>query len=235
MRKLTLFILLLASTAIFAQKTEVSFSGKVLDNETLEAIADVHIQVNQAKIGLSNTDGKFSYLLHVGDTLQFSHVSYKDAQLIVSDSLVQGNYLIGVYLSKDTLQITEVIIFPHQFQEQSVMFKDEETRQKELLNAKNNLRLSSYIAVTQRPTEMDAEMHADLAMQKFQVSAENKGLIPPDQLISFNPITAMSLIYGLIITLAEPQEPVRFEMTKKDEDLLKIYYEELRKQKGLKK
>ncbi len=83
-----------------------------MDQAELNALPYAHFRVNKKRGGTTNEYGRFSIWVSSGDTIHYSYVGYLDVRIIVNDSLKQDNYLFGVFLSKDTIALQEVLILP---------------------------------------------------------------------------------------------------------------------------
>lgn len=122
MEKLTKWIIALVffNYAVQAQTTTakaetplVQFSGVVLDQDSLTPIPFVSIIIKGTNRGsLTNFQGFFSLILSPGDELEFHSVSHKDRTYKISDTLRQKYYYAIQVLTKDTIQLEAVNIYP---------------------------------------------------------------------------------------------------------------------------
>jgi len=104
-----IFCCLLCSVSLVAQKAIAkNLEGTVVSKS--EDIAGVHvINLTNEKATITNSNGFFSILASVNDTLMFSAVQYKKVYSIVSqNTLLQDNFI--VYLRDEITELDEVIL-----------------------------------------------------------------------------------------------------------------------------
>src|SRR5688572_1361663 len=118
-RKLiVLLLILLISDASAQTKTPkdeplVQFSGRVLDQDSLTPIPFVSILIKGTHRGaVSDYLGFFSLVLVPGDELEFFSVTHKNRTYKVPDTLKLKYYFAIQVLSKDTIQLPPVEIYP---------------------------------------------------------------------------------------------------------------------------
>jgi hypothetical protein len=101
------------TTTAKAETPLVQFSGVVLDQDSLTPIPFVSIIIKGTNRGsLTNFQGFFSLILSPGDELEFHSVSHKDRTYKISDTLRQKYYYAIQVLTKDTIQLEAVNIYP---------------------------------------------------------------------------------------------------------------------------
>lgn len=113
--------------------------------------------------------GRFSLSVQVGDTLRFSHIGYAPIEVVISDSLRENDFLLGIFMVRDTVLLSEVLILPRFLVEgyQSNAF---------LLNAQNNLNQAIHAAA--KPVKvMDQEMNRRMMIDDFARKVEMKGMV----------------------------------------------------------
>lgn len=119
MRKIILFLIinLFVTTLVYSQdkkrdKNLVQLTGRIT-NELLEPLQFAHILImNNLRGTISDTDGKFSIVTEVHDTVLFSSVGYKRRFLVIPDTLPKPFLIIDLVLEQDTILIAEVEIYP---------------------------------------------------------------------------------------------------------------------------
>ena len=98
--------LLFFSTAVFAQKPAqklVQFSGVTLNRDSNTAVPYVSISnktLNDKLSYIANYKGYFSFVVHEGDTLQFSAVGFGKQQVIIPTGLPDDKYTVLVKLKQ---------------------------------------------------------------------------------------------------------------------------------------
>ncbi len=91
----------------------IQFSGVVLDQDSLTPIPFVSILVKGTKRGaVSDFYGFFSMVVTAGDELEFYSISHKDRSYKIADTLKQKYYYAIQVLTKDTVQLKMVEVYP---------------------------------------------------------------------------------------------------------------------------
>lgn len=120
-RAIPLLFLFVLLTPSFAQKETVNtdknnfiqFSGVVLDQDSLTPIPYVAIIVKGTNRGVvSDYYGFFSMVIRPGDELEFHSAIHKKRSYKVADTLNQKYYYAIQVLTKDTIQLDEVEVYP---------------------------------------------------------------------------------------------------------------------------
>lgn len=100
--------------------TVFQFTGLVVSETTSDSIPYVRIQVNNSRRGaIANEEGFYSIAVNLKDTLNFSHVGYHDAQIVVAEYLKdykgdRSQYIFLVnYMLEDTFELETIVIFPY--------------------------------------------------------------------------------------------------------------------------
>lgn len=123
MKQLLLLSLLCLSTLAIGQdapqdekKKVIQFSGVVVTQDEFgEMIPLPYTTIgikNTARGTYSETDGFFSLVAQVGDTLVFSRIGFKTSEHMVSDSLESQFYSWYQVMSKDNVLLPEAVIYP---------------------------------------------------------------------------------------------------------------------------
>jgi|LauGreDrversion4_1035100.scaffolds.fasta_scaffold03546_6 hypothetical protein len=113
-----LISLLLFSTAVFAQKPAqklVQFSGVTLNRDSNTAVPYVSISnktLNDKLSYIANYKGYFSFVVHEGDTLQFSAVGFGKQQVIIPTSLPDDKYTVLVKMKQEIISLPMVRVYP---------------------------------------------------------------------------------------------------------------------------
>ncbi len=126
MKLLNLFILpllILCSFSVNAQTAKkrqlVQFSGVVVAGDSLEAIPFCSITVKGSNHGtISDYYGYFSFVAQTGDTIVFSSIGFNKGQFTIPDSLTNNKYSLIHMLSKDTIMLPVMVIYPWPTKEQ---------------------------------------------------------------------------------------------------------------------
>jgi hypothetical protein len=240
MRKGSAYILLSTCfflSASFSQQVSRSddpilFRGVVIDASNKSRLSNSQIYINRSFSAISGTDGTFSFYAHRLDTVVFSMLGYKQSTLVVCDTLVGKEFLTGVYLQSDTLEIGEVIIVPRftnlKFEMMNITIKSNT----QLENATTNISIASYQGRTGQNKLGDPKTNYELLRQNQMVNAYEKGGIPSDRILGLSPLLLIPAAYLLVHGIPEAPRSPEPRITGKDlEDLNQKYLEILKNRK----
>lgn len=102
-----------AQTTNIESDSLVQFSGIVLTSDSLRSLEGVNIKIKGTYYGTaSNSQGVFSLVARLGDTIVFSSVGYKKRTYAVPKTLDSKLYSMIMTLSEDTLTLTPVYVTP---------------------------------------------------------------------------------------------------------------------------
>ncbi|MEO1051171.1 MAG: carboxypeptidase-like regulatory domain-containing protein [Bacteroidota bacterium] len=91
----------------------VKITGVLIDADEHEEVPFVNIHLKGTVFGtVSDHTGHFSFLVHRGDTVEFSHVGYNTAYFIMPRHLEDDHYNILQLMHSETMELEEVMIFP---------------------------------------------------------------------------------------------------------------------------
>lgn len=112
-----IIVLLMSLSEAFAadvdEKKVVQFTGVVVEGDSLQPIPFTHVIVKNSNIGtITDYYGFFSFVAHEGDTISFSSIGYQKNEFIIPDTLKQSRYSIIHMMTKDTVLLNEVVIYP---------------------------------------------------------------------------------------------------------------------------
>jgi len=229
MRKILLFICIaFTSIAIHAQIRSIDslrISGVVFEQDSLNTLPFSRFNVHSG-IYSSDEKGQFSFWAEKGEVIKFSHIGFKDTYIQIGDSLELNNYMLGVFLTRDTFEISEVIVIPRyenlaaQARNMPLIITPDQAY------ANNNIKASTNQALTQTPLRMDSEMNQEMVLREQRWGTVYKTQIPPDRTIGISSenLGSMSLFVTpkkqkIKATIAQPLN--RYEL-----DLIIRVYEE---------
>lgn len=166
-----LFFLLFFCLGVQGQnqgKNDVFITGIVCDRDSIRPLPEAIFRLGKEVRGVDK-QGRFSLSVQVGDTLRFSHIGYAPTQVVISDSLRENDFLLGVFMVRDTVLLSEVLILPR-------FFTGNYKSNAFLLNAQNNLNQAIHAA--SKPVEtMDQEMNRRMMIEDFARKVEMKGMV----------------------------------------------------------
>ena len=92
-------------------KGNVFVTGVVCDRDSIRPLPEAIFRLGKEVRGVDK-QGRFSLSVQVGDTLRFSHIGYAPMQVVIPDSLRENDFLLGVFMVRDTVLLSEVLILP---------------------------------------------------------------------------------------------------------------------------
>ncbi|GET32225.1 hypothetical protein PbJCM13498_10880 [Prolixibacter bellariivorans] len=179
-------------------KQPIFVTGVVFDRKEMKPLPETVFLINHRHGATTDANGKFSFWGAPGDTITARYVGYKEVDMVVPDTLSASEYLMGVFMSPDTVQIKEVVIFPRNYNLMSEM-KQLPVDERMLQNAQQNVDMGTVQGLTQAPKTYDADMNARNTMRKYQMEAEYKGMKvnPGNSLsISTSALGPLNFLYG---------------------------------------
>lgn len=142
----------------------IVFSGIVINTLTDEGLADVHCRYGKTGGCVSDADGFFRLSTQRGDSVVFTYVGFKPCVVVIPDSLYDREYVLGVFMSPDTLLLSEALI---------IRRKQEGWRQ-DMIHLRNNM--SGILRQAFAPVkEMDASQNQRMMIDNYARSIEMKG------------------------------------------------------------
>ena len=164
---IVLFFIFL-SPIVCAQRVVVSdsvvFSGVVFDTQDSQTLPNVTCRYGEGKATISDQMGCFVLKIGRKDTVRFTFVGYKPCTVVMPDTLLEDRYMMGVFLSPDTLQLSEALI----------LRRWGEVQRQNLINARNNM--TGILKQAYAPVDyMDADMNQRMMLNEYARSVEMKG------------------------------------------------------------
>lgn len=141
----------------------ILFSGIIMNAETDEPMGDVTCRRGNSGT-VSTTAGLFTLNARRGDTVCFSYVGFKSYVVVVPDSLIEPEYIIGVFMSPDTIHLSEAVIIR----------RYGDSRRQNLMHVRNNLTGIGNQAYAPAKN-MDAAMNQRMMINKYARSVEMRG------------------------------------------------------------
>ncbi len=120
------FLLIAAICAAFVAQAQdrtqqpnlVQFSGVVVTDSLLPVPFTNILVKNTYRGTMSDVYGYFSFVAQEGDTILFSAVGFQRSQYVIPDSLTESKYSMIHVLSRDTVQLKELAVYPWPSKEQ---------------------------------------------------------------------------------------------------------------------
>ncbi len=169
-----------------SKKIRIFITGAVYDSETKEPLTNAQFILHRSENYSTRSNGKFSLYGQPGDTIAYRYTGYKEIKVVIPDTLKAMEYLMGVFMPKDTILIPEIVIFPRIDAYPSIVTEVKMSDQ--MINqAQKNVNRATIQGLTQPTTRYDAEMNAKKTMRGYEMKAQNKGLlVTPENSVGFS-------------------------------------------------
>lgn len=229
---LSFFFLILytASSQQIPADSRILFRGVVISSPAQERLSGSQIYLNRIAYASSRYDGTFSFYANRRDTIVFTMLGYKPVSMIVSDSLRSREFLTGVYMQSDTIEIGEVIIVPRFNNLRAEMMNPRIEQNTQLENAKSNITIASYVGRTSQLKMGDPGVNYQILRNKQMRAAYEKGGIPSDQMVGISPFLLIPAAYLLLHGLPEVPQPPDPNISQRDlDELNRLYFEMVKK------
>lgn len=221
----------------FSQQKETTgmrilYRGMVLDASELTPVPNTQIMINKVFSSVSVDDGSFSFYANRKDTIVFRSLGYKPETLRVSDSLTAVEFIVGIYLQKDTMSIGEVVIVPRNVNLKSEILNSPSKTPSTFENAKYNVAVSAYQGKTSTGTLGTPGDNYAVLNQKQKINSYERGGIPSENTVALNPFVLIPA--GIMLLKGMPEKPSSYKQTLSDGEIDQInqaYFEILRKRK----
>jgi hypothetical protein len=195
----------------------ILFHGKVLDSKTLFPVPNSQILINNEFTTVSSGNGNFAFYVNSKDTVLFKHLGYKPTFMFVADTLTGKEFIAGVYLNSDTLEIGEVVILPRFKNLKSEILNARTKTSPQVENARYNVAISAYQGRTTTGKLGDPASNYQVLHERQKINAFERGGIPSDRIVGISPLLLLPAAYLLIH--GYPEKPPAFEQELTDQEL----------------
>jgi hypothetical protein len=222
---LIIFMFLHGLSSVYCQQGEradsrILFRGVVIAASSQERLPGSQIYINRRSAGISRNDGTFSFFAFKNDTIVFTMLGFSPARMVVSDTLTGKEFITGIFLQSDTLDIGEVIILPRITNLKAEIMNSMMETNAQMANARSNISIASYQGRTGQGTMGDPSINYEILRQKQKTEAYEKGGIPSDKIIGLSPLMLIPAAYLLLNGLPEVPEAPEPRISQKDLDEL---------------
>jgi len=101
------------------ERRVIQFSGLVVTGDSLAPVPFTNIWIKNTRRGtITDYYGFFSIAVYELDTLRFSSVGFKEVTYVVPDTLSQRRYSAIQVMTRDTIYLSETLIYPWPTREQ---------------------------------------------------------------------------------------------------------------------
>jgi hypothetical protein len=195
-----------------------------MDALTLTPVDNSQILINRVFSSVTGKSGRFSFYVNKKDTVIFRSMGYKPATMVISDTLSNNEFMAGIYLNNDTLEIPEVVILPRYSNIRAEILNARSKVPSTMDNARYNLALSAYQARTTQGQMNDPASNYSYIHKQQKIQAMEKGGIPSDQIAGINPLILLPGLYMLIHGVPEKPTPMRSELSSYEIDQINRAY-----------
>lgn len=172
------------NTTVASGTNLVQFSGVVLDQDSLTPIPFVSILIKGTNRGtVTNYYGFFSLVVNPGDELQFFSINHKNRVYKIADTLKQKYYYALQVLTKDTIELKTVDVYPWPSREdfrRAFLALDLKDTDYERAERNMNKETLTYLERTQGN---DAASNYKVAMQNYYTKVYTSGQSPSIKLL----------------------------------------------------
>jgi len=233
-RTILFLMLLMASVSLIsgqessAKKNKIFITGAVYDSETREPLSNARFSLHRSESYATQANGKFSLYGLPGDTISYRYLGYKEMHVVIPDTLKEMEYLMGVFMPKDTILIPEIVIFPRIEVYPSIV-TEVKIDDKMINQAQKNVNKAAFQGLTQPAKSYDADMNAKKTLRGYEMKAQYKGLlVTPENSVGFS-TSNYSTHYLQFGTPAVRTKKITNEMIRQNEvDLLLANHEIMR-------
>jgi len=219
----SLLLLLFFFNPVFSQEKDlpgikILFQGRLFDSETFQPLPGSQLFINRRFSSVSDESGSFAVYVNVHDSLVFSRVGYKPATLTISDTLLGRQYVAGIFMTTDTMDIEEVIIVPRLYNLRSEILNARSKTPAEIENARHNVAISAYQGRTTTGKLGDPASNYELIRQTQKINAFERGGIPSDKIVGLSPFMILPAAFLLLNGLPEKPSPLKPEISDSELD-----------------
>lgn len=210
----------------------IRIAGVIMDKDSVLNLPFALYQVNEKERYTSDQEGSFSLWAREGDVIHFSYVGFKDLYVKVHDSLAYNNFLFGVFLSRDTIELSEVVIVPRVHNIAAVARNMPLKNAQDQLNANYNIRMSTYQALSRRPQKMDAEYNQKMVIRRQMLAVEYQAMVSPEHIVGVDLVQVGPQVVELFSDKYKDSKPDLSDVTPFEKDFLSNLLKEKRKQRS---
>lgn len=233
MKQLLFAILFIAGVLQYASGQEndssgirILFQGIVFDASSLKSIPAAQIFLNRSFSSISDEKGAFALYAFVRDTVVFKSLGYKPVTVIIGDSLAEKQFLAGIYMKTDTLEIGEVVIIPRLGNLKSEILNSKSKIPEQMENARYNVAVSAYQGRNSTGRLGDPTSNYELLRSQQKYDAYEKGQIPSDRIAGLSPFMLLPAAYMLMHGLPSGPAPIKPDVSDFELDqMMKRYLE----------
>lgn len=181
-----------------SSRVRILFQGVVFDASTLKVVPNTQIFLNRSFSSISDEKGAFALYASIRDTVIFRSLGFKPTAVVVGDSLAERQYLAGIYMKTDTLEIGEVVIIPKLGNLKSEILNSKSRMPEQMDNARYNVAISAYQGRNSTGKLGDPASNYEMLRTQQKYDAYEKGQIPSDRIAGISPFILLPAAYMLM-------------------------------------
>lgn len=171
---LSLVALVVFSSSVLTAQTDtirspklIQLSGVVVSSDSLQEMPYAAVFNKTVKRGtIADMNGFFSTVVQAGDTIMFRYFGHKLSSYVVPDTLKDARYSIIHMMEVDTIQLTEVVIYPWPSKEAFAQaFIEMNPYDDALLRAQKELSGQSLASIANKVSSDASISYGNVAMQ----------------------------------------------------------------------
>lgn len=165
----------------------IQFTGVVVTGDSLNPVPYTNVLIEDTHRGtMTDFYGYFSFVAQKGDSILFSAVGFKRVRFIIPDTLTTNKYSLIQILNRDTVLLSETVIYPWPSREQfKEAFLAMEVPETDFDRAERNMaEAQMYERMLAMPG--DGSENFKYQMQNYQSQLYYAGQAPPINIL--NPI-----------------------------------------------
>lgn len=184
-----LFLIIFTLSSIANEQPDsLLFTGQIFNSDDLKPIEGAVFSIHNRHFQ-TGTNASFRFVAAIGDTVIFSHLGYQNYTLKLTDTLQNNEYLAGVFLSRKTYQLSEVLVVPRQYKVETLVATDP-ISSKDMESAKKNIAYSARMGLVPLAT-WDAAANQQYVMQKHTTEIRYKTQVAPSQTLGVSTTTTV--------------------------------------------
>lgn len=166
-------------------KTIVQFSGVVIDANDLTPVPFVSIYIENSGRGtVADANGFFTFVAVSGENVKFTSIGFKSSFFHIPDTISHDYYSIIHSLNRDTIMLTETVIYPWPSKERfREAFLNLELPEQAIEILRKNFNLAKMRELA-RDGKMDANMNYNALSQYRTGQLYYKGQVAPNNLLN---------------------------------------------------
>ena len=144
--------------------------------------------------------------------------------------LQRNDYLVGIFMPRDTILLDEVVILPRLGSLRSEITALSTTKDVDQVHAVNNLSMAAYTGISRNIEWSDPEAQYRYVSNQIKERAMAQGLVPSDEIVAINLAAGLPFLFAWYLR-GGPKVPDRPQvvLTQPEMDRIMRAFEQMRK------